>query len=609
MRGSRPYSQQIRPRFLPAATKPMSEKRRPNALRGAAGKTTLFASGNEADVRKTAAQRAPGRSWQKPRFLPAATKPMSEKRPQAVFLMNKCDNDALPGWNWEPMRRSADPDARHVKVRLKHLHLQRHGRVVLEDVSWTIQPGQRWVLAGGNGAGKTQLLKIIAGAVWPTAAGTQQAPSAVAHPSRRYHWRNETFLTPMEVKEEIAYVGPERQDKYERYGWNHTVEEVVGTGLYRTDIPLNTLTPEDRRRIAALLARLALTALRHRTFLSLSYGERRLTLLARALASGPKLLLMDELLGGLDSTNHDRALHWINRTTRSNLPWILATHRIEDVPASATHGLVLEKGRVVYRGTLPRAPLQKWLESADPHPALSVSRRGTGRVLLRLTGASVYIDEQRILEGLSLEVRSGECWVVHGHNGSGKTTLLRTLYGDHAVAVGGRIERAGIEPGVPLQEFKRKVGIVAPHLQAEHPQGLTVAAVVQSGRHASIGLNDPPTVADRAAARRSLDFFGLSDLASRTLTELSYGQLRRVLFARAWVNRPRLLLLDEPFSGVDRPTRLDLMAHVADLVSSGTAVVMSTHHRSEWPACSTHELELSNGREVYRGPVRSGRMN
>jgi molybdate transport system ATP-binding protein len=505
---------------------------------------------------------------------------------------------------------------RYVQVRLKHLALERQGRVVLDDISWTIRPGQRWVLAGGNGAGKTQLLKIIAGSVWPS-AGEGKSPSAVASSSRRYHWRNETFRSPFEVKEEISYVGPERQDKYERYGWNHSVEQIVGTGLYRTDIPLNPLSAADYGKIATLLSRLAITPLARRSFLSLSYGERRLALLARALASHPKLLLLDELLGGLDRTNHDRALRWLEKTRRSDLPWVLATHRVEDVPSSATHALVLENGRVAYRGVLRSGPLRKWLRHAKPlsgRRAKSADRVGGGlseeprsrhALLLRLTHASVYLDEHRVLENLCFEVREGDCWVVHGHNGSGKTTLLRTLYGDHAVASGGRIERAGIVPGVPLQEFKRRVGIVAPHLQSDHPQELTVAEVVQSGRHASVGLNDPPNASDRAAAKRSLDFFGLSELTSRTLKELSYGQLRRVLFARAWACRPGLLLLDEPFSGVDSPTRLSLMAHVATLVASGTAVVMTTHHRSEWPSCATHELELSGGRAIHCGPVRS----
>jgi molybdate transport system ATP-binding protein len=506
------------------------------------------------------------------------------------------------------MRRSGRSDARHVEVRLKNLALQRQGRVVLDDVSWNIRPGQRWVLAGGNGAGKTQLLKIIAGSVWP-APGDTRSPSAVANSSRRYRWRDETFMSPFEVKEAIGYVGPERQDKYERYGWNHSVTQIVGTGLYRTDIPLNPLSVADRRHIAALLARLAIAPLAERAFLSLSYGERRLTLLARALASRPKLLLLDELLSGLDETNHGRALRWLQETRRSRLPWVLATHRVDDVPSSATHALVLEKGRVVYRGVMRDAPLQKWLnsdeaETESPTTKLA-SRRGAGGPLVRLTRASVYLDEHRVLENLSFEVRAGDCWVIHGHNGSGKTTLLRTLYGDHGVASGGRIERAGIVPGVPLQEFKRRVGIVAPHLQSDHPQELTVAAVVQSGRHASIGLNDAPSAADRAAAKRSLEFFGLSAFASRTLRELSYGQLRRVLFARAWACRPNLLLLDEPFSGVDSPTRLSLMVHVAALVGSGTAVVMTTHHRTEWPTCVSHELELVGGRAIYCGPVRS----
>ena len=490
----------------------------------------------------------------------------------------------------------------YVQVHLKKVRLIRNERIVLHDIDWSIRPGQRWVLAGGNGAGKTQLLKLIAGSVWPTPTGKE---------SRLYRWRNETLSSPYGVQEEIGYVGPERQDKYERYGWNHSVEQVIATGLYRTDIPLHVPTAADRERIAAVLGSLDLKGFAHRPFLSLSYGERRLVLLARTLASRSKLLLLDELLNGLDDTNRGRALRWLQHTSRSRLPWVLTTHRAEDVPAGVTHVLVLEKGRVVYRGTAARAPVKRWLHAdRDSPPAPSSvpqgrSRLTAGRPLLRLINASVYLDEHVALRDISLEVRSGECWVVHGRNGSGKTTLLRMLYGDHGVAVGGRVERAGIEPGVPLHIFKTRVGLVAPHLQTGHPQELAVAEVVQSGRHASIGLNDPPTGADRVAANRALAFFGLTPLAARSLAELSYGQMRRVLFARAWVRRPQLLLLDEPFAGVDAPTRRELLRQVEHVIHQGTAVVMATHHRSEWPESATHELELAAGRARYCGPVRS----
>ncbi|MHB8813250.1 MAG: ATP-binding cassette domain-containing protein [Steroidobacteraceae bacterium] len=489
-------------------------------------------------------------------------------------------------------------DSRYVEVRLEGVRLDRNARRVLDDVTWTIRPGERWVLAGANGAGKTQLLKLVAGSVWPTPTGREV---------RHYRWKGELWRTPQETRDEIGYVGPERQDKYSRYGWNYTVEQVVATGAHRTDIPLHSASDADRRRVAAILRRLQIEPLAGRRFLTLSYGERRLTLLARALASRPGMLLLDELLNGLDEENHERARRWLEATVRSRVPWVLSTHRLEDVPASATHALVLEDGRIVYRGSIRRAPLSKWFGRRATCTTIRPGARGgksTNSELVRLTNAHVHLDDHIALKDVSLTIHAGDCWVVHGHNGSGKTTLLRTLYGDHGVAVGGRIERAGIEPGVPLQVFKERVGLVAPHLQADHPQDLTAGAVVQSGRHASIGLNDPPSAADRAAARRALRAFGLSSLAARPVRELSYGQLRRVLFARAWVRDPVLLLLDEPFAGVDEPTRSDLSERIESRVADGTAVVMTTHRRSEWPRCASHELELARGEVRYAGPVR-----
>ncbi len=497
----------------------------------------------------------------------------------------------------------------YLEVRLQRVEVARGERTVLRDIDWHIRPGERWVLVGANGAGKTQLLKLIAGAVWPVPQ---------RRPLRRYRWGRQVRTTPYEAQDEIAYVGPERQDRYERYGWNHTVERVIGTGIHRTDIPLHELTDAHRATIAALAGRLDITHLLPRRFLTLSYGERRLVLLARAVATRPRLLLMDELLNGLDGARHANALAFLAATRRSRLPWILSVHRPQDVPASATHALILEAGRIAYRGALSRAPLAEWFARATGSAgaaarSLAAAARGSSRarrqdgrarILVRLTSADVYLDEQRVLSGITLCVRRGECWVVHGANGSGKSTLIRTLYGDHGVAAGGRIERAGIVPGVPLESFKRKVGLVAPHLQTDHPRHLTVAEVVQSGLHASIGLAAAPSAADRAAARAALAFFRMERFAPRPVEELSYGQLRRVLFARAWAAHPPLLLLDEPYSGVDAPTRHALMGHLEQLIAGGTTVVIATHNREEWPAAATHELALSKGSPVWCGPIR-----
>jgi molybdate transport system ATP-binding protein len=479
-------------------------------------------------------------------------------------------------------------------ITLQRIDLDRGERAVLRDVNWRIRPGQRWLLVGGNGAGKTQLLKLVAGSVWPKPTGRER---------RRYHWNGEAFDSPAGVVDEIAYVGAERQDRYEHYDWNFRVREVVGTGIQRTDIPMRELSAAEQRRVASLLWRLDLGALAERRFLTLSYGERRLVLIARALASRPKLLLLDEVANGLDARNHERFLRWLNGTVRSSMPWVFATHRSSDVPQAMTHCLELTRGEVKRRGAM-RASRARALLQQDATAFLSrkmparVRPRFQRRPLVTLCNADVHVDEAHVLRRIDLTVRSGDCWVVHGPNGSGKSTLLRTIYGDHAVAAGGSIVRAGISPGVPLESFKLRTAYVAPHLQTWHAPKMPVMEVVASGRYASIGLNEAITARDRQHAERALRRFGMFELRKRTLAEMSYGQARRILFARAWAREPKLALLDEPFAGLDRATRADLASRLNKWLAEGGSCVIATHHREEWPAHTTHMLQLDAGRVV-----------
>src|SRR5690349_21928787 len=211
--------------------------------------------------------------------------------------------------------RAANP---FLSVTLRRIDLDRGGREVLRGVEWRIKPGQRWLLIGGNGAGKTQLLKLISGAVWPTPTDREL---------RRYQWKGETYDQPAGILEEIAYVGAERQDRYEHYEWNFLARDVVATGITRTDIPVRELSPAEGRKVNSLFRQLDIVELADRRFLTLSYGERRLVLIARAMASKPKLLLLDEVANGLDARNHARLMHWLAGTGKSEMPWIFATHR------------------------------------------------------------------------------------------------------------------------------------------------------------------------------------------------------------------------------------------------------------------------------------------
>lgn len=503
------------------------------------------------------------------------------------------------------MRQSAGAD--FIRVRLEGVRLTLRGRPVLRDVDWDIRPGQRWVLLGANGAGKTQLLKLLAGDVWPSPGRGR----------RRYFYQGERFEDPYGIKQQIAYLGPERQDRYERYRWNARVEAVVGTGLHRSDIPLDALSAPDRARVARLLRQLGLAPLARRRFLDLSYGERRLVLLARALASAPKLLLLDELLGGLDPANRVRAQGCLAVLSRSALPWVLTSHRQEELPQVATHVRLLERGRLTAVRKASRATegvRARVARRGTAHAgatAVGRSVRGVAarprrrpRQLLTLAKVSVYRAGSAVLQDLSLAIAQGECWVVHGPNGSGKSSLMQLLYGDLSAASGGSVRRAGLAPGVPIAQFKRRVGLVSPELQTLHPRELRVDEVIASGARASIGYDGRISKPQRSRLRRLLRQFGLRALERRTLATLSYGQVRQVLFARALLAEPDILLLDEPYAGLDAPTRACLRAVVDQALCSGVTVVMTSHHRDDWPGGVTHELQLRQGRAHYLGPVR-----
>ena len=165
-----------------------------------------------------------------------------------------------------------------------------------------------------------------------------------------------------------------------------------------------------------------------------------------------------------------------------------------------------------------------------------------------------------------------------GANGSGKSTLLSLIYGDLHPALGGTIERAGLSVGDAHRgvEASRRVGFTG-------AAGRSLRGAVRSrrssisGRYASVGLNAPPTAADRRSARRWLEFFGIAALRDRGPRSVSYGQMRLALIARAMVNDPELLLLDEPCTGLDGDMREHVLREIERLARSGTQIVMAVH--------------------------------
>ena len=482
-----------------------------------------------------------------------------------------------------------------LSMSLHAVSVRRGGKWVLRAITLRLGAGERWALVGDNGAGKTQLLKLLAGDVWPTPTGRE----------KRIYRLGRRQIDLIEAKPRIAYVGAELQDKYTRYGWDLSVRDLIAAGLHGTDLLLWPATAAERRKVAAILRACGLGRLAGRRFASLSYGQKRLALLARALARESDWLLLDEFYNGLDAAYRRRIDRILDAARGAGQSWIAVTHRAGDVPRGTRGIIELHEGRLRSIKAIGRTAIARLAHGGGPRPnrkrpgptgGAAARRRGDGALLLRLDRADLYVDYRPVLLDLNWELRKGQHWAVFGANGSGKTSFLKLLYGDLSPALGGRIERAGFPAGTPISLWKRQVGYVSPELQADYALDVTIRDLVASGRHASIGLADAPTAQDRRAAAHWLRYFRLTSVAGRRPRDLSYGQLRRALIARALTAQARILLLDEPLTGLDPRQRAAMKRMLEPLMRKQLTVVIAVHHAEDLPRGMTHGLRLHERR-------------
>ena len=225
---------------------------------------------------------------------------------------------------------------------------------------------------------------------------------------------------------------------------------------------------------------------------------------------------------------------------------------------------------------------------------------------LELQDVDLWLGPRLVFAGLTLSLHRGEHTVILGPNGAGKSALIKLLSRElYPVVKPESWLKIFGSARVNLWELRQRIGLVSSDLQRLHPPQVSAADVVLSGLFGSLGIgrSQQPTAAQRQRVTALLEQLQLAELVERPFGQLSDGQQRRLLLARALVHQPEVLVLDEPTNGLDLRARHQLLASLRSLVDGGTTLLLVTHQIEAIIPEVSRVLLLKQGRLVGDGPA------
>ena len=475
-----------------------------------------------------------------------------------------------------------------VPVRLEHVSYAYPGAPVpaIDDVTLDLQPGRMLALVGPNGSGKSTLVRILAGRIAPSSGAVlRDGPAGLG----------------LKGGTAIVFQRPESQVLGVR------VRDDVVWGLAAGDTP----------DVGELLRLVGLAGFEERETSGLSGGELQRLAMAAALARSPCLLISDEATAMIDHVGRRGVVNLLQRLRTNGLAVVHVTHRLEETEG-ADDRLLLAPSRRGGGRSLPVAPAHGPLTSNGGGPVMSpkpIRRYGVlpqphrepsrpveapptllrpSTPLVTLTGVGyVYADRtpwsHRALSGVDLEIRRGEGIVVTGSNGSGKSTLAWLLAGLMTPTEG-----SCCLEGEPIADQEGRVGISFQHARLQLLR--------------STVLSDVMLGSDADKARQALVTVGLDpdEMGPRRVDDLSGGEQRRVALAGLLVREPDLIVLDEPYAGLDDEARLALAATLrTQRQLSGVAVVVVTHDLDNAELLGGRLIHLESGHIVSEATLGS----
>jgi molybdate transport system ATP-binding protein len=463
-----------------------------------------------------------------------------------------------------------------------------------EPVDVAIGKAEHIAIVGPNGAGKSLLVGMLTGQ-YPLKDGTITYDFSPAESNR--------------VSDNVKYIafrdsyGAADANYYYQQRWNSQDAEAT------PDVSEMLGNISDEAHEQQLFKLFGIDAMLHKKIILLSSGELRKFQLTKALLSSPRVLIMDNPFIGLDAPTRKLLLDLLSQIAATGkVQLILVLSMLDDIPAFISH--VIPVDHQIVRRKVPRQVYLDAFEASDQEESYEQLQRDIINLpyinkdydsaeVVRLNKVSIVYGERTILKELDWTVLRGEKWALSGENGAGKSTLLSLVCADNPQSYACDITLFGRKRGTgeSIWEIKKHIGYVSPEMHRAYLKNLPTIDIVASGLHDSIGLYKRPRPEQFAICEWWMNIFGIASYRDTPFLQLSSGEQRLALLARAFVKDPELLILDEPLHGLDTYNRRRVKKIIEAFCNrNDKTMIMVTHYEKELPANIDHHIFLKRNK-------------
>lgn len=456
---------------------------------------------------------------------------------------------------------------------LQDCHVIFNKRYHLNISAAEVKTLQHCVILGANGSGKSALAALMAGK-GDLKSGHRDATNSIA-------W--------VSVEQQQALIEAEDQkdcaDILDVIPVPTLVKEILFQDLEHSNI--------DSELTRTVLDALDLTNKLERPFRALSTGETRKLLLAHAIIQQPKLLILDEPWDGLDVQSSERLNELLTRLA-AHTTLVFVLNRMSEIPPYIKQVILMQSAAIHWQIAdqqgvsehiahikqvlhLQQSNLELPGKDADSFAPPILNSNGP---LVRLSKVKVAYQDNIVFENLDWTIEAQQHWRLSGPNGSGKTCLLNLITGDHPQCYVNDIYVFGYQRGngESIWQIKQYIGYVSNALHLAYKVGCSLQNVILSGFYDSIGLYKQATAYQVQLAQKWLAVMGLKHKANTSFNDLSFGDQRIALIARAMVKHPALLILDEPCNGLDDINRIKVLTLIELLAREGNTTILYVNH-------------------------------